>query len=302
MNKPLVSVIIPTYNRGHIIERAINSILEQTCQDFEIIVVDDNSKDNTIRLLTDLVKKDPRIRYLQNNEQKGAQFSRNKGIKSANGKWIAFLDSDDYWLRCSLEARLDIIERYGVKVVYSECNKIDANGIIKPFNILPFSGYIYHELLENPFPMFQGLLVAKDAIEEIGFLDEKIISYQEWDTSIRLAKYYPFGFVKQPTFVYDCQGSDTMSKNMLLDVEGYRQVFNKHILEILKLFNPRVLRRHYRYIASGYGLVGNYLASFYYKIVSFLWLPFCLIEKISYFITKIFHNKNKNNLHEKQNF
>jgi glycosyltransferase involved in cell wall biosynthesis len=279
-----VSIIIPSYNRGHIIERGIQSVLEQTHQDIEIIVVDDNSQDNTADIVTNLIQKDSRIQYLYHNKQKGAQASRNIGIRAAKGKWIAFLDSDDYWLPDSLEKRLKVIHKLGVKVVHSECNTIDVNGVIKPFGIPALSGYIYAELLKYPSPMFQGLLVEKEALKKINYLDEKIITYQEWDTSIRLAKYYPFGFVPQPTFVYDCQGKDTMSKNMLRDVEGYKQVFNKHFFEIFKLFNPRIIAQHYSMISSRYSSLGNYSAAYYYRFISLLWWPFYLSNNAINFI------------------
>jgi len=90
---PTVSVIIPTYNRAHTIGRAIKSVLNQTYQDFEIIVVDDGSTDNTEEVVKSF--RDKRIRYIQHKKNKGAAAARNTGIKSAKGKYIAFQDSDD---------------------------------------------------------------------------------------------------------------------------------------------------------------------------------------------------------------
>jgi len=96
MNKnPKVSVIIPTYNRAHLIGRAIQSVLNQTYQDFELIVVDDGSTDNTNEVIKEFSQKDKRILYIKHDKNKGGSAARNTGIKAARGEYIAFQDSDD---------------------------------------------------------------------------------------------------------------------------------------------------------------------------------------------------------------
>src|SRR5437660_252962 len=98
----LVSVIIPTCNRAKVVSRAIESVWAQTYQDFEIIVVDDGSTDETMHTVSCLMQMDDRIRYMQHESRRGAQAARNTGIRAAHGNWIAFLDSDDHWLPDSL--------------------------------------------------------------------------------------------------------------------------------------------------------------------------------------------------------
>jgi hypothetical protein len=95
-------------------------------------------------------------------------------------------------------------------------------------------------------------LVAKEALEKIGYLDEKIIGFQEWDTVIRLAKHYPFGFVASPTFIYDCRHSDSMSRNDLVTAKAYEQVFRKHFMAILAAVGPNGLANHYQIAATWY--------------------------------------------------
>jgi len=85
------------------------------------------------------------------------------------------------------------------------------------------------------------LLVAKKCIERIGQLDENIVSYQEWDASIRLAKYYRFGFVPEPTFVYDCRQGDSISKDLLRAAKGYEQVFKNTFGSTLRFLEPKAL-------------------------------------------------------------
>ncbi len=94
--KPMVSVIIPTYNRAHVLGRAIRSVLDQTYQDFELIVVDDGSSDHTGEVVATFA--DPRIHYLRHEKNRGAAAARNTAIKTAQGEYIASLDSHDEWL------------------------------------------------------------------------------------------------------------------------------------------------------------------------------------------------------------
>ena len=94
--------------------------------------------------------------------------------------------------------------------------------------------------------MFPSLLVLKECFQRIGYLDETILAYQEWDASIRLAKYYRCGFVPEPTFVYDCRQGDSISKDLLREVKGYEQVFTKHFWSIMRFLGSEVLVRHYQ--------------------------------------------------------
>src|SRR4030042_5052103 len=107
---PTVSIIIPTYNRAHLVMRAINSVLDQSFQDFEIIIVDDASRDNTEKMVSGI--RDKRIFYIRHEKNRGGSAARNTGIKQARGEYIAFLDSDDEWLPEKLEKQLKVLEQY----------------------------------------------------------------------------------------------------------------------------------------------------------------------------------------------
>lgn len=114
MNKshenPLVSVVIPTYNRAHIIGRTIDSVIQQSYKNLEIIIVDDGSKDNTEEVINNI--KDPRIRYIRNETNQGASITRNNGVAAANGEYVAFLDSDDVWLPKKVEWQLPSLQNH----------------------------------------------------------------------------------------------------------------------------------------------------------------------------------------------
>ena len=249
----LVSVIIPAYNRGKYIERALASVLAQTYADLEAIVVDDGSEDDTLPVIETYARKDSRIRLIKHAKRKGAQAARNTGIFAATGKWIAFLDSDDQWLHNSLALRLDIAERGRFSVVHSDCYVIDqGNTELRRFGHRALQGWVYQALLRKSGTLFPSLLVLKECLSRIGYLDESIVSYQEWDTSIRLAKHYPFGFVPEPTFIYDCRCTDTISKDSLREAKGYEQVFTKHFWSIFRFLGPEALVQHYQTAARLY--------------------------------------------------
>jgi glycosyltransferase involved in cell wall biosynthesis len=270
----LISVVIPTYNRSEYIQRAVQSVLLQTYSDLEVIIIDDGSDDDTVPVVNELVRTDPRVRLIEHSLRKGAQAARNTGIRAAQGEWIAFLDSDDQWLPHSLEIRLKVAREEGSKVVHSECYVIREDGNVKPLGVRPMAGRIYRHVLAHPGPVFPALLVAKEALEKIGYLDEQIVSWQEWDAAIRLAKHYPFSFVAEPTFIYDCRGTDTISKNILRDALGYEQIVRKHILAILLHAGPRALARHYRLAASRYQRAGDQRAVQRCTLLALLWWPF----------------------------
>jgi len=248
-----VSVIIPVRNREKLIENAIRSVLTQTYPVFEVIVVDDGSTDITPSMVASLAREDERIHFLQHASSRRAQAARNTGIWAAKGEWIAFLDSDDQWFSDSLEVRLQLAMKKRLRVVHSECSVLRPEDTeSRQFGVPRMQGKVYKELLRRPGPMFQGLLVSKEALSRIGPLDETIVSYQEWDTAIRLAKYYDFGFVPEPTFLYDCRHADTISKDSLREAKGYEQVFTKHRWPILRHLGPKALAGHYQTAAHLY--------------------------------------------------
>lgn len=111
-SRPMVSVIMPTYNRQKFLPRAIDSILAQTYKDFEFIIVDDGSTDNSIHLLKDYAQKDERIRVIRNKENKGISYSRQLGLNAARGKYIAIMDSDDVSLPIRLEKQVTYMENH----------------------------------------------------------------------------------------------------------------------------------------------------------------------------------------------
>ncbi len=290
--QPCISVIIPAYNREKSIERAIQSVLSQNYQEFEIVVVDDASSDGTKTVVADISAKDKRITYLRHEINKGGQAARNTGIKASNGDWITFLDSDDFLTEKSLESRMLLARKNSVSVVHSDCLFLKDDENLSLFGVSKISGFIYKSLLCSPGPIvFPGLLISREAIESIGFLDEDIKAYQEWDTVIRLSKHYEFAFLDEPTFVYDCRGNDTMSKNLLAGAEGYRQIFEKHFDDIVSEVGLHAVAEHYKGISFRYKLAGMNTAAAHYRVLSLLLWPFKLGDRIKNKVKSLFFHQ-----------
>ena len=285
----LVSVIIPVYNRGRTVRKAIESVLAQSYSKIEVIVIDDGSQDETVSVVKELARSASHIRLIEHGQKKGAQAARNTGIRAAGGEWIAFLDSDDYWLPYSLEVRLKAAMERQVQVVHSECLVVkDKRSAPQLYGVPPMSGAVYKELLQRPGPMFQSMLIQKEALARIGYLDETIKSFQEWDTSIRLARYFEFGFVPEPTFIYNCYQNDAISKDPLCTAEGYKQVFTKHRWPIAFYLGPRGLALHYATVSTLYRKAGyGAKARRYYFMSALLWpSPQRLIRGLKHFLNR----------------
>ena len=124
----LVSIIMPSYNTGRFISETIESVLAQSYSNWELIIVDDCSTDNTDEVIEDYIS-DDRIKYIKNDRNRGAAISRNRALREAKGKWIAFLDSDDLWESQKLEKQITFMENYKYRFSYTNYIEIDEDSI-----------------------------------------------------------------------------------------------------------------------------------------------------------------------------
>jgi glycosyltransferase involved in cell wall biosynthesis len=239
-----VSVVIPAYNREKTIGRAIRSVLEQTVPVHEVIVVDDCSVDGTVAAALEAY---PACRVVRLSSNLGAQAARAEGIRAATGKWIAFLDSDDWWLPRKLELQLNKASE-GFPVVHGP-GLIKKGNCVEDFVIPALEGRIFTDLLRVPAPLYQCLLVKRECFDVAGFPDPAICAYQEWDMSLMLSAHYTFGFVNEPLFVYEVQ-EDSISMAAYRGVHGYEQIVNKWMKHIAREAGPDAVVEHYRTLAA----------------------------------------------------
>jgi glycosyltransferase involved in cell wall biosynthesis len=209
MNKedPLISVIIPTYNRANLLTIAILSVINQTYKNWELIIVDDGSTDNTKQIVEEFIKKDPRIKYFY-KENGGQGSARNLGIKNAQGEYIAFLDSDDEFLENKIKKSLKIFnEDKNIGMIYSDAiiigNYLDnkkSSEISKPYY-----GNVYKKLLLNNFITTSTVVVKKEVFLNRGFFNESSLlrNFEDYDMWLRIAKKYKIGYIPEVLVKYN---------------------------------------------------------------------------------------------------
>lgn len=221
---PTVSVVIPTYNRAHLVGRAIQSVLNQTYQDFEIIVVDDGSTDNTEEVVKSF--NDPRIRYIRHDQNRGGSAARNTGIKMARGEYIAFQDSDDEWLPIHLDRKIKLMK----------CTKADgligsyiavSNGRYsekqcKPLNTLPMAEYILSGVGDA---QTSTMIFRRVAIAQVLF-DETLPKHQDWDLAIRFEQDFELMIDSMATVILHRDLGDRMSLH--LNHSATRRFLERH--------------------------------------------------------------------------
>lgn len=201
MHKPLVSIIIPTYNRASCIEQAIRSALKQTFRDFELIIADDGSTDGTEQAVTRLGE--PAVRFVR-KANGGCSSARNFGVANANGKYVAFLDSDDEWDPRWLETTVAMMEADpGVGAVYGSLARVGSDGSDRGVFDLTLGGQ--HREATVPYVLSQasGLLgsniIARRAIvQKIGGWDETFPTSGDFEFGLRLAVDTRVGLVSAP--------------------------------------------------------------------------------------------------------
>lgn len=225
---PLVSVILPTFNRSRVLGRAIQSVLAQTFSELELIIVDDGSADDTASLVAAI--KDPRIRYIRHSGNLGAAAARNTGIRAAASEWLAFQDSDDEWLPDKLEKQWAAARGAPGMVIY--CGFRRRRG--ESFFYTPHKGIrqregdVLGELLLGNFVSTQTILIRKELLEEIGGFDDSLPRLQDWDVAIRLAMKYPFRLVDEP-LVRVNHSPDSISEQDEAQLEALTIIFEKHV-------------------------------------------------------------------------
>jgi len=196
MRKPLVSVVIPTYNRADTIIRSIESVIKQTYKNIEIIVVDDASKDNTETVLQKYIPLS-NFKYIKLTNNVGGAEARNIGINKSNGKYIAFQDSDDEWMLDKLEKQMLYFNQNDVDIVFSKIKRISSEGEsifpksnnLKPLNIAT--------LLQVNYIGTPSAVIKKNKLEEVLGFDKTLPRLQDWDLFIRLSKNSTFHMIPE---------------------------------------------------------------------------------------------------------
>ncbi|HPP30377.1 MAG TPA: glycosyltransferase [bacterium] len=272
MANPTVSIILPTYNRAHTFEHAVKSLLRQTYQDFEIIIVDDGSSDNTESLIKEMMRIDKRIRYLKHDRNRGAAAAKNTGIKHASGRYIAFQDSDDEWISDKLEKQIITFKNApeDVGVVYTGFWRIfPTRKVYTPYkSVRKKEGDIYYELLNHNFVGMPTVLIKRECFEKVGLFDELLPPLEDWELFLRISKYFSFSLIDEP-LVIEYESSDSISKVKSAKITALRRMIEKHQQDFI---------RYSKKISKFYFQIGDYLCRYgeSKEARSYLKKAFCL--------------------------
>ena len=219
---PLVSVVIPAYNRADTVGRAVDSALAQTLDDIEVLVVDDGSTDDTAAVVEGY--DDPRVRLLSHDGNRGRSAARNTGIEAAHGEFVAFLDSDDQWLPAKLARQVDCLRgRADDSWVGVYCEFLAPT----PSQVERAVGWLSKRVVARPRALEGGrdlarevltmrvlmgpgstLLVRRDALAAAGAFDEELSTHEDWDLVLRLLKAGRIAHLDEPLVVLPESGGD----------------------------------------------------------------------------------------------
>ncbi len=221
---PLISVIIPTYNRSWILKDAVDSVLSQKFTDFELIVVDDGSTDSTSELLS--AYKDRIIKIRQEN--RGVSSARNSGLRAASGLYVAFLDSDDMWLPEKLSSQVDFFESHPEAVICQTDEMWIRKGVrVNPKNRHKKpSGMIFEPSLRLCLVSPSAVMMKKSIFDEIGLFNEAFPACEDYDLWLRTGLYYPVHLIERQLVVKRGGHKDQLSGNPGLDKYRIQSIVN----------------------------------------------------------------------------
>lgn len=260
--------MLPAWNRAASIRMAVESVLRQTFSDFELLVVDDGSTDDTIGALAEI--SDPRLRCLANLHNMGAAAARNTGIRAARAEWIAFQDSDDEWLPQKLEkqmARLtsaapDVVACYTGMATLGQSGRDGAGRTtityIPPPEERIVEGSLRNALLARSLVSTQMLMARRSVLLDIGGFDEDLPALEDWDCAIRLAERGHFAFVDEP-LVIQVFSDNSITRSRAKWLQARIRIMDKY--DVTLSAQPHILARHHIAIAGEQRRSGDFASA-----------------------------------------
>lgn len=255
----LISIIIPTYNHGRFLDQALKSIINQTYKNWEVIIIDNHSTDNTTKIVESF--KDPKITYFKIHNNGIIAKSRNAGISAANGEWIAFLDSDDWWANNKLEKcssflgeKVDLVY-HDLKIIY-EKQKLLGKKSIKSRQLS--EPILIDLLVGGNIIANSSVIVRKDLIEKIGGISEKeeLVAAEDYYTWLRIAQLTnKFKYISNTIGFYLIHEKSNSKKDMSIPARFAIEEF----LDKIDIKQKNKIEAHLNYTSGRYNyLLRNY--------------------------------------------
>jgi glycosyltransferase involved in cell wall biosynthesis len=279
---PLVSVIIPTFNRAELLKRAVNSVINQEYQNFEIIIIDDSTKGNSENAVKGFPERN--IKYLKRKQRESVAAKRNIGITLSKGTYIAFLDDDDEWLPKKLTLQVDLLQKSNsdVGAIHSNC-----------FVDFGTKKYLYHtqdlrdqstrRLLEGNFIATSTFILKKTCLDVVGYHDEELPYCEDWDFYVRISKKFRLLYADEPIAVLHWKlnnAADRESNNLRRVTKGYQIFFKKHWQDYKD--NKVVLSRNLWYIGVNLNILKEKNSAQWYFLKAFMVYPANFLPLISF--------------------
>ena len=221
----LVSIITPMYNAEQYIGQTIDSVISQTYQNWEMIIVDDCSNDRSSEIVLEYYNKDNRIKYFKNSNNFGVSYSRNVAIKYANGKYISFLDSDDLWHHKKLEKQVEFMKKKGIAFSFCGCDVIDANGNRTSKVRRAVKRVDYKKLLKgNAIPCLT-VMIDVTQIKEINMPN---IPHEDYATWLNILKNGIVAYGLDETLASYREGNNSISSDKFKAMKWTWDIYNKN--------------------------------------------------------------------------
>ena len=224
----MISIILPTFNRSTILSSTIQSVLNQTFKEYELIIINDCSSDNTKTVIAEYQQKDRRIKYIKNPKNMGCAISRKIGIENSKEQILVFLDDDDQWELDKLMKQYNALTHNNNDMVISDYHIKENNQLIYK-NMKKFQKNFKKEILKRPGPFFQSIMIKKNIIKKIKKpFDSKAIPSEDWNFFIQLSKLnLKIGYINEPLFVWNIH-QNNQSLNIKKEAQALSYILKTH--------------------------------------------------------------------------
>jgi len=241
METALVSIIMPMYNAGKFLSKSIESVLEQTYQNWELLLIDDGSKDDSIDIALAFMEKDSRIFLLKNEQNMGIAKTRNKGIEASKGQYIAFLDSDDIWLPDKLKIQLTFMQQHQVDFSYCSYEVVDDHGTKIGERKISETKLDYHEMLKGNRIGLLTVMLSRKIAQKYPFPE---INHEDYACWLSIARNGTVAYLASEQILAKYRKHQTsLSANKIQAAQWTWTIYRRH--EHLGLFKSFYYFLHY---------------------------------------------------------
>ena len=295
-----ISIVTPTYNSSKFISRTITSVLNQSYTDWEFLIIDDNSTDNTTELIKKFASQDSRIKLLKTASNSGGPASpKNIGIKNSLGEYIAFLDHDDEWAKDKLSKQIEFFESEKddkLGVVFNFVNIVNNDGKILSKYTKSYKGDVIKNLTNGNFIITSSCVMVKASIfKKVSFFDSNFKIFDDWDMWLRISREgFEFKFIPEYLTNYIVHGDNACRGNNSKNRQEFIALYEKH-KDIFLFYNLKEVGLYY-YYKKDYKLSRKYYIRHIFtrgvdinqKIISFVYIILSFFPFLEDFFKKIF--------------